>query len=127
MNYKRDREQQNLEDWSGLTRDEIESKWPGWVEDGRRPEGWEHDDVLAARVTGALQLVVNEFSGSRLLVVCHGGVILRFEEQLGVRGGRIPNLTGRIVTHNGTTFVPGGRLELLPTEMITGGEQTKRI
>ena len=75
--------------WSGLTRDEIDTRWPGWVEGDRRPEGWEYDVDLTPRVMGALQQVAEEFPGATALVVCHGGVIIAMEK--GPRGQRGPD------------------------------------
>ncbi len=62
-------------EWSGLTRDEIDTRWPGWVESDRRPEGWEADEVFVPRIMGAINRVAEEFAGASTLVVCHGGVI----------------------------------------------------
>ncbi|MGH1488060.1 MAG: histidine phosphatase family protein [Acidimicrobiales bacterium] len=107
--------------WSGLTRSEIDEKWPGWVESDQRPEGWEYDDVLLPRVMGALESVATEFAGGKVLVICHGGVIITMEKELGVNDSRIPNLNGRVVTKTDGRLVGGDRLQLIPGEMITGG------
>lgn len=107
--------------WSGLTRAEIDAEWPGWVDSDQRPEGWEYDDVLVPRVMTALESVATEFAGGTALVVCHGGVIITMEKQLGVNEARIPNLHGRVVRRVGGQLVGGDRLELIPSDMITGG------
>jgi broad specificity phosphatase PhoE len=108
-------------EWSGLLRDEIEAKWPGWVDSDRRPNGWEYDADLVPRVEAALHSIGQEFPGATVLVVCHGGVIISLEEKMGVNESRIPNLSGRVVHRVGGELVPGDRLALLPDEMITGG------
>jgi broad specificity phosphatase PhoE len=108
-------------EWSGLTRTEIEERWPGWVDSDRRPEGWEYDEVFVPRVMTAMQRVSVEFAGATALVVCHGGVIIALERELGVNDARIPNLHGRVVHERGGELVGGDRLELIPDDMRTGG------
>ena len=107
--------------WSGRTTQEIESEWPGWIDDGRRPEGWEPDHALLPRVLGAVDAIVAEFTGATLLVVSHGGVIVTLEDHLAVLDGRIPNLHGRVIAVDATGLSAGERLELVPPEMSTGG------
>lgn len=108
-------------EWSGLTRTEIEERWPGWVDSDRRPEGWEYDEVFVPRVMTAMRRVSIEFAGATALVVCHGGVIIALERELGVNEARIPNLHGRVVHERGGELVGGDRLELIPDDMRTGG------
>ncbi|MEL7158019.1 MAG: histidine phosphatase family protein [Actinomycetota bacterium] len=107
--------------WSGMTTTEIENDYPGWIDAGRRPEGWEANEVLLPRILGAIGEIVAEFGSSTLLVVCHGGVIVELEDHLSVRDGRTPNLHGRVVHIAGERLRPGDRLELIPPELSTGG------
>ena len=108
--------------WSGLTTSEIEEGWPGWIDSAQRPDGWESDDDVLARVLDALGAVVEALSGGTLLVVCHGGVIVTIEDHLTVRDGRIPNLHGRVLqASNGGDLAAGERLALVPPELSTGG------
>lgn len=111
--------------WSGLTRTEIDAEWPGWVDGDQRPEGWEYNDVLVPRVMGALNHIATEFAGATILVVCHGGVIISMEQELGVNDGRIPNLHGRLVVGSAGNLAGGERLELIPQDMRTGGESNR--
>ena len=111
--------------WSGLTRTEIDAEWPGWVDSEQRPEGWEYNDVLAPRVMGSLDHIAQEFAGGTALVVCHGGVIITMEQELGVNVGRIPNLHGRMVSGTPGNLVGGDRLELIPADMTTGGTSNR--
>lgn len=83
--------------WSGLTRDEIEEGWPGYLEDRRRPEGWEPDDHLLERAVAALVAVHELIGGGDALVVTHGGLVYQVEGQLGAPFERMPNLGGRWV------------------------------
>jgi len=79
-------------EWEGLTRDEIEAGWPGWLAEHRRPPGFEPDDVVAARGIE----VFTELAGrsGRLLVVSHSGVIRAVERALAVSAGQLSNLGG---------------------------------
>jgi probable phosphoglycerate mutase len=112
--------------WSGLTRLEIEATWPGWVDAGRRPEGYELDEPLAARTVPALEALARAFAGATVLVISHGGVIRTVEAVLGVAGGRVPNLAGRVVYQGrpgargrgGGGLRPGERLELAPHPIV---------
>ena len=113
-------------EWSGLTRAEIDEKWPGWVDSDRRPEGWEYNKDLRPRILAAVDEIVAEFAGATALVVSHGGVIIELEDYLGVNEARIPNLHGRVVRHTAAGLTAGDRLELIPAEMRTGGE-SKRV
>ncbi len=36
--------ERNAGEWQGLTRDDIEEAYPGYLDSGRRPPGWEPDD-----------------------------------------------------------------------------------
>lgn len=108
--------------WSGLTRADIEQRWPGWVDDGRRPEGYEADPPLVARARAALDEVLTTFAGATVLVVCHGGVIRALEADLGIAEGRIPNLAGRVLHHDGAGLRAGDRLELAPHEPVDEGD-----
>jgi probable phosphoglycerate mutase len=108
-------------EWSGLTHDEIHDRWPGWIDSDRRPEGWEYDEVFVPRVMATVRELTAAFAGASALVVCHGGVIIALERELGVNDGRVPNLHGRVVSHGTGGLVGGDRLELLPDHMRTGG------
>lgn len=107
--------------WEGLTRPQIEIDYPGWIDNDRRPDGWEHDAELEVRVVDAFSEVVARYAGATVLVVAHGGVIIAMEKYLEVNEARIPNLHGRVVLHNGSGFLPGDALALLPDDMRTGG------
>jgi probable phosphoglycerate mutase len=81
--------------WTGLTRAEIEAEWPGFLASGERPDGYEADDALLARVLPALLAL--EAAGEAALVVTHGGVIGAVDRLLHEPHRRTPNLGGRVV------------------------------
>lgn len=81
-------------EWSGLTKDEIEIKWPGYLAEGRRPPGYELDDSVWSRLEVGLRSVADMLShhADEALVVAHGGLIYLLEDRADLRRGRIPNL-----------------------------------
>ena len=81
--------------FSGLTRAEIEEQFPGYLGEGRWPDGWEDDDTLVARVRAGLDDLVAMHQGRRIVVISHGGVIYALEASLGIAHERISNLGGR--------------------------------
>jgi broad specificity phosphatase PhoE len=83
---------------SGHTRDEIEAKWPGLLEQWRRGElesmpGGEKD--ITARVVEALERVATAPTGACTLVVTHGGVIGALDRWIGNPYLRVGNVQGR--------------------------------
>ena len=82
-------------EWEGRTRTEIEAEWPGFLESGERPAGYEDDESVLARVLPALLTL--EAAGEAVLVVTHGGVIGAIDRELGQTHNRTPNLGGRVV------------------------------
>jgi len=109
--------------WSGLTRTDIDEQFPGWLDEGRRPDDFESDDELLARVLPALDLIAGSSPGGAILVVCHGGVIRAVEQHLGLSEGRVPNLSGRLLTWNGPgSWVAGEQLQLVDAERASGGD-----
>ncbi len=82
--------------FQGLTRPEIEERFPGYLADRRRPDDWEDDDAVTQRAVAALARIAVQAGGGDALVVSHGGVIRCLEELLGVRRDhRLANLGGR--------------------------------
>lgn len=110
-------------EWSGMTREEIEVEWPGYLERGDRPPGWEPQDKLIARALAALERIHAEYAGAEVLVITHGGVIYAIEEHHGVEWARIGNLEARAleINEHGTSL--GDRLELIDHDEITVPDQ----
>jgi broad specificity phosphatase PhoE len=92
-------------EWSGLTRPEIEARWPGaldaWFE-GRLPAtpGGESREHFANRLVDAVRRVALTHPGGTVLCVTHGGAVGALQRVLsdGRLGPRIGNLSGRWVT-----------------------------
>jgi broad specificity phosphatase PhoE len=110
-------------EWEGRTRAEIEAGWPGYLESGRRPPGYEPDDSVLARVVAALDAITTAHDGD-VLIITHGGVVRVLERHLGGEGeGLIPNLGGRWLEHDGATLRLGDRVVLLDESQVTRPQQ----
>jgi broad specificity phosphatase PhoE len=114
-----DLRERHIGEWSGLTHVEIEARYPGYLADGRRPVGWEHDGDAVARLRGALDRIHAEYDGADVLVLSHGGVIRALEMALGSASDRLPNLGARAVTHRGDRLVLGERILLVDADVAT--------
>jgi len=109
--------------WEGHTRAEIDDRWPGMLESGERPEGYEDDVHVIARALVSLTEIAGLHEGGDVLVVTHGGVVRALERHLGADDGLLPNLGGRWVAWGPEGPVLGERVELLPEDEITRPQQ----
>lgn len=83
---------------SGLTRAEIEERFPGLLEKWRTGELTQMpggEDDITPRVSAGLQAVADALDGSVVLVVTHGGVIGAIDKWLGTEYRRVGNVQGR--------------------------------
>jgi len=110
-------------DWEGRTRAEIDEGWPGFLESGRRPDGYEPDDSVLERAFTALEAIAGAHDGD-VLVVTHGGVVRVVERHLGGEAeGLIPNLGGVWLEHDGERMQLGDRVVLLEESQVTRPQQ----
>jgi len=72
--------------WSGLTDEEIEVRYPGFV----RPDG-ETDEEHVARVAAAIAEIVAAHPGEHVLVVSHGQSLEAFRRHAGMRSRPLRN------------------------------------
>ncbi len=107
--------ERDVREFSGLTREQIEAQFPGFLKDGRRPPGWESDEALLARTLAGLVKLADLVGDQRAAVVTHGGVMYSLEAHLRCPAGRIGNMSGRWVTVDNGTLTPGNRIEPLDT------------
>ena len=94
--------ERDVGDFTGLTRAEIEERWPGVLSPRlsattRDVRFGETVEALAARVEDALTRLATTFAGQRVLVITHGGVVRNLERAFGVDPDPLPNLAGREV------------------------------
>jgi len=80
--------------WQGLTTAEIEAAWPDHLATGRRPPGFETDDVLLARVLPALADIAAAAHGALPVVVAHAGVLRAVRRHTGAADEHLANLSG---------------------------------
>jgi broad specificity phosphatase PhoE len=106
-------------EWSGLTRAEIEERFPGYLADHRRPPGWEDDERLLARALRVLHRIGEEVPGGDVVAVTHGGLIYNLEAHLGEDMTRIGNVEGRYVLVEGERLTLGERLMLAEPADVT--------
>lgn len=101
-------------EWSGLTREEIERQYPGYLKSGRYPPGYEYDDDLLVRVRRGFLSVLANVPGDRLIVVAHGGIVYCLEQSLGLHFQHLSNLGARWFTVDDDGSVElGDRVDLL--------------
>lgn len=81
-------------EWQGLTHDQIERDWPGYLKSHQRPPDFESDESIVARVTDSLVEIATQFAGGEVLVVTHAGVIRVMRRSHKVIDSRIANLGG---------------------------------
>ena len=111
-------------EWSGLTYDEVQRKWPGYLKRRLLPPSYETDDHVLPRVFAALEDVRQAHPGGRVVVVCHAGVIYAVEAYLKAKARhrnaqrryRIANLGSRWIFWDGQGFRLGKRVDLVPND-----------
>jgi broad specificity phosphatase PhoE len=112
--------------WSGLTRDEIHERYPGYLPEDRhmtfapgreaelrRPPGWETDAEVLARVLAAIHRTHLVVGDGDALVVTHGGVIYVLEGMLGEPFARLANGAGRWIDVESDVLTLGERVLLV--------------
>jgi glucosyl-3-phosphoglycerate phosphatase len=108
-------------EWSGLTRAEIEERWPGVLtrfdqRQVRSPPGGEDRDAFDARVRragAAVASVAARHGAARVLVVAHGGVVRSLARAVGLLDQRIGFLAGYRGEHEAGGLVPKTPIDLL--------------
>jgi broad specificity phosphatase PhoE len=135
-------------EWQGLTREQIEEQYPGYLAARMRPPGWEPDSVVEERAMGELASIAARYSAASahlpsgagatgasppatsdprlgdqrptVLVVGHSGVIYAIETLLGAKHSRIANLEGRWFEFGTSGWQLGERLGLLEEPTVPG-------
>lgn len=105
-------------EFQGLTRAQIDQRFPGYLESGRRPPGWEPDHEVTNRALNALDSVAEMIGDSPgttdVLAVAHAGIIYSLESHFGETFRRIDNLHGRWFIHESGEWSLGERVSLIP-------------
>lgn len=97
-------------EWEGLTKDEVEAGWPGYLAEHRRPPGFEPPDEVEVRALAALISAARQAPDGEILAVSHGGVIRVLRRLLADTDTIIPNLGGSwfVVHHEPRLRVDAG-------------------
>ena len=106
-------------EFSGLTRAEIDRRYPGYLDDGRRPPGWEADGSLVERAVRALQGIAEAVPGGEVVAVAHGGLVYAVEQHLGEPFTKLANTEGRWFAVG-----PGDALRLGERVVLSAPEDT---
>ena len=105
-------------EWTGLTRAEIDKGWPGWIDSGRQPAGYEGFEDVLARVVQSLDSIAEAAAGGSLLVVTHGGVIRALARSHGLDDIPIANLAGLTMRVSPTGHTVEERISLLDGQTV---------
>jgi len=83
-------------EWEGLTPDQIEARYPGWLEARRRPASFEPFEQVVARSIASVREIAGWacVAGAVPLIVTHSGVIRSLVRHVGGTDERIANLGG---------------------------------
>lgn len=111
--------ERDVGEWTGLTTAEIDKRWPGWIHDVRRPNGFEEVDSVLLRVLGALSAIRDTSPGGSLLVVTHGGVIRLLARSHGLTDTPVANLAGITMRISESGLTIGERIALLDGQPVT--------
>lgn len=115
--------ERNAGEWEGLTRDEIEERFPGWLAARSSPPGFEDDESLLARTLPALDALLRATTAANVLVVTHGGVIRTLERHFAAPSVPVPNVGGRWFHLRGGEIEIGERDVLVDADAITVPDQ----
>ena len=100
--------------WEGLTRPEIETRWPGYMESFQKPDGFESDEAVIQRMNEGLIDIAEHCRGGTGLVISHSGVIRTLRRVLNVSNPRLPNLGGCwFHVHENASLVAGELVSIL--------------
>jgi probable phosphoglycerate mutase len=100
--------------WQGLTRIEIEKGWPGFLDSGQRPDGYEPNPDLLLRIFAVLRRISkNSRISDSILIVSHAGIVHALENLHDQPSMKVPNLGGRWVEFVDDELTMGKRVSLI--------------
>jgi broad specificity phosphatase PhoE len=106
--------------WQGLTADEIERGWPGYLAHHRRPADFERAEDVVARAMAICSAMLASLTdgdvscdrdaGRHIIAVTHSGLIRSLCRHLGAADDRVPNLGGIWIHAHDGALALGRRL-----------------
>lgn len=81
-------------EWEGMLPAEVDRKWPGWRQAGKKPDGYEHDDSVFRRFREWLGTVSDRTAEEPFVAVTHGGFMSAIVRILGGSDSGYKNLEG---------------------------------
>jgi probable phosphoglycerate mutase len=107
-------------EWQGLTRPEVEDRFPGYLASGKRPPNFETADVAGERAGNCLLALGRTLGGGTALVVSHGGILRALRVRTGIADEvTFANLSGQWFDVHGDRLVPGELVVLVDSERPT--------
>ena len=97
--------------WQGLTRIEIEKGWPGFLDSGHRPDGYESNPDLLSRIFEVLKKISK--NSDSILIVSHAGIVHALENLHNQPSKKVPNLGGRWFEFVDNELIMGKRALLI--------------
>lgn len=79
--------ERSVGEWSGMTYEEVQQKWPGYLKRRMLPPSYETDDMVLPRVFLALDNIRKKHPGENVALVCHAGIIYAVEAYLKAQVG----------------------------------------
>ncbi|HEV2809999.1 MAG TPA: histidine phosphatase family protein [Acidimicrobiales bacterium] len=111
--------ERDVGEWTGLTRHEINERWPEALSTMADPPGGETARALQTRVVSAVTDLAADYPGASVLAVSHGGAIRSLERHLGVEPHPLPNLGGTwLEVSPGGTVAVGPRVLLVDPDEV---------
>lgn len=101
-------------EWQGMTPDEIDVAYPGFLRDHRRPPTFESAERVVERASAALAAIaeLNSPDAGSVIVTTHSGVIRTIIRHLGWVDERVPNLGGVWVSVDASATDTTARFDL---------------
>ena len=100
--------------WQGLTRIEIEKGWPGFLDSGHRPDGYEPDPDLLLRIFEVLKKISKSSKKSdSILIISHAGIVHALEYLHHQPPKKVPNLGCRWFEFVDDEFIMGKSASLI--------------
>ena len=112
-------------EWQGLTRDEVEQHYPGYLASYRRPPNFESSDSAGTRAAQCLIALAQQVPGGTALAVSHGGILRALRVRAGLQDDTaFANLSGQWFEVYDDMVVLGEMVHLASPDQPAAGQPT---